>query len=44
MLAACQAVAEKNEPQLERALAADAGSGIGLSGYVAGLGKKIPAQ
>jgi hypothetical protein len=44
MLAVCQAVAERNEPQLERALAADAASLIGLSGYVIGLGKKISAR
>ena len=44
MLAACQAVAEKDEPQLERALAADAAFWVSLGGYVAGLGKKIPAQ
>lgn len=44
MLAVCQAVADKDEPQLERALAADAVFGVSMGGYVAGLGKKNPAQ
>lgn len=44
MLAACQAVAEDHEAQLERALVADAAFRLSLGGYVAGLGKKIPAQ
>jgi hypothetical protein len=44
MLAGCQAVAEKDEPQLERALAADAALRVSLGGYLVGLGEKIPAQ
>ena len=41
VLAVCQAVAERNERQLERALAVDAASRIWLAGYVIGLGKKF---
>jgi len=44
MLAVCQSFAEKDEPQLGRALAADAALRIGLGGYVIGLGGKNPAQ
>jgi hypothetical protein len=44
MLKACQAVAEGDERQLGRALAADAALRVGLAGYLVGLGEKIPAQ
>jgi hypothetical protein len=44
MLKACQAVAERDERQLERALAADAALRVCLAGYLIGLGEKISAQ
>jgi hypothetical protein len=43
MLKACQAVAEGDERQLERALAADAALRVCLAGYLVGLGGKISA-
>ncbi len=40
MLAICQAVADKDGPQLERALSADAALRISLGGYLSGIGDK----
>jgi hypothetical protein len=44
MLKACQAVAERDERQLDGALAADKAFRVSLGGYMVGLGEKIQTQ